>query len=380
MKISRRKFLTIAIGTALVIGLSSYLTYTTLFRPRIPELKVYNYSYYIDPQILKDFEEEYKVKVIYDEFEAAEEAWSKLLIGGGGYDIIVLTDSYVPEAIKRKLILKIDHSKIPNIKNIDEVFYKNPFTPNLEYGIPYAWGTTGIGVNYYYLHKEVPHITVNSWSYLFDENKLKLYPKKVSMLEEFVEVVIATKLYLGIDLNDWSSETIKKIIEVLKRQKPYLAGYWGASQYVPGLVKGEIYIAHAWSGDVLWARDEFANELKKLGKDPNLAKKLQYVIPREGATMWTDFMVIPKEAKNIELAYEFINFILEPRNAARITNYTWYPTALKYNLVKPYLEEEVKKEPAVYPPTELMKKLQFTPYSEKMIDIIGKIRFEVLGA
>ena len=377
MRITRRKFLILVASTALAIGIGSYLTYLSSRLQVKRQLKIYNYSYYIDPSILDEFSREYNVEIIYDEYEAAEEAWSKILVGGGGYDLIILTDSYVPEAIRRRLVLKLDHSKIPNIKNIDETFFDNPFSPGLEYAIPYAWGTTGIGVNYYYLSEVLPNVKVDSWAYLFDEEKLKLYPKKVSMLEEFVEVVMSAKIYLGIDLNDWSDEAIRKIIDLLKRQKPYLAGYWGASLYIPGLVKGEIYLAQAWSGDVLWAREEFAKELEKMGKKPELAKQLQYVVPKEGVTRWTDFMVIPKGAKNIDLAYEFINFILEPRNAAKITNYTWYPTALKLELVKPYLRKEVLEEPAVYPPPELMKKLYFTPYSPQLVRAVEKIKLEV---
>ncbi len=109
------------------------------------------------------------------------------------------------------------------------------------------------------------------------------------MLEEFIEGINAAKPYLGIRLDDWSDETVEKVIELLRRQKPYLAGYVGASIYIKGLQDGSIHAAQAWNGDILTAQEE--------------EESIKYVVPKEGTTTWINFMVIPSKAKEVELAH-----------------------------------------------------------------------------
>ena len=342
-------------------------------------LRVYNYSYYIDPTIIDGFSSEYGIEVVYDEYEAAEEAYAKLQLGGGGYDLVVLTDSYLPEAIRRGLIQRIDHGRLSNFSNLDQAFLDNLDDPGLSYSVPYAWGTTGIGVNYHYLRGAGLDVDVDSWAYLFDEGKLRLYRKKASMLEEAVELAIAAKIYMGLDVNDWSNATMDRVIDLLRRQKPYLAGYFGASRYVPGLVKGEVWVAQAWSGDVLWARDEFASELEKRGEDVSIAEQLVYAIPREGMERWTDYMVIPRDARNVEAAYLFMDYLLRPEVAARNVNYTWYPSPVRRDLIWRMLEEDVRREPAVYPTPEVEKKLFFVRHGPEAVRAAERVRLEVMG-
>jgi spermidine/putrescine-binding protein len=355
MKKTYKLLIVLLIIIAFAIGI--ILSYNILIKKE-RTLKIYNWSYYIDESVIKSFEEKYGVKVIYDTYEESGEAFAKLKIGGGGYDVIYISDSFLKQAIKEGYVQKIDHSKIPNFKNIDEELINNPYDNGLSYSIPYMWGSVGIGVNTKYVKEEI-----KGWKQLFDEEFLKKYNGKISMLEDFIDTINAVKFYLKIPLNDWSKESVEKIKELLKKQREYLAGYWGASQYIPGLVKGEVYIAQAWSGDILIAKDE--------------EEAIKYILPEEGTVRFIDFMVIPKGSENVDLAYKWINFLLEPEIAEKNTRAVHYTNSLKREL----MPNDLLQESALYPSEELMKKLQFEPIlTEEEIKIVEEITIEVKGA
>jgi len=351
--ITRRKFL-IGLAAAAALGVLGYYFYTST-TPRRRVLRVYNYSAYIDPEVVKEFEKRYGVEVIYDEYESADEAFAKLKLGGGGYDVIVLTDQYVTQAIKQGLVRPLDKSLIPNLANVDSFFLENHFDPGLKYSVPYGWGTTGIGYN----AKFVEEGEIEGYEQLFDtEGFLPKHRGKVSMLEEFIEVVNAAKLYLGIPLDDWSEEAANRVIELLRRQRVFLAGYYGASIYIPALVQGTLHAAQAWSGDVMQAQSEEEN--------------VKYVLPKEGAFIWIDFMTIPSGAREVELAHLWINFLLEREIAAKNTNYTYYPSPLRRELVEDLLDPEILENPAVYPPPDA-KLVMTEPITEEALQVLEKI-------
>ena len=358
MKITRRQFI-VSAGVLAATGLLGYYSYEFLAPKPRRTLRVYNYSAYINPDLIKEFESRYNAKVIYDEYESAEEAYAKLQYGGGGYDVVVLTDQFIQQAVKRNLIRPLDKSRIPNLSNIDPLFYNNKFDPGLNYAIPYAWGTTGIGYN----GKFVREGEIDGYEQLFDtEGFLPRHKGKVSMLEEFLEVVNAAKLYLGIPLDDWSEESVNRIIDLLRRQRDFLAGYYGASIYIPQLAKGDLHAAHAWSGDVIQAQSE--------------ESAVGYILPKEGAFIWIDFMTIPAGAREVDLAYEWINFILEKENAAKNVSFTYYPSPVKKSLLVGSVPEDVLDNPAVYPPST--SKLIFTsPVDENVLSIVERISTSV---
>ncbi len=353
MKKSHKLLIILLIIIAFVIGI--VFSFNLLKRERT--IKIYNWSYYIDEDVIKSFEEKYGVKVVYDTYEESGEAFAKLKIGGGGYDVIYISDSFLQQTIKEGYVQKLDHSKIPNFKNIDEDLINNPYDNGLIYSIPYMWGSVGIGVNTKYVKDEI-----KGWSQLFDEDFLRKYNGKISMLEDFVDTINAAKFHLKIPVDDWSSNSIEKIKELLKKQKEYLIGYWGASQYIPSLVKGEVYISQAWSGDILIAKEE--------------EEAIEYILPEEGSVRFIDFMVIPKGSENIDLAYEWINYMLEPNVAEKNTRAVYYTNSLKREL----MPDDLLQESALYPSEELVKKLQFEPIlTENELKIIEEITIEVKG-
>jgi len=358
--ITRRKLL-IAVGGAVVAAALGVIGLSMMQRPR---LAVYNYSYYIDKDLLKEFEQEFGVEVIYREFESGEEAYAALLRGGGGYDLVVVPDTYLKDVIAGGYVKKLDHGKLSNLGNIAPEFFENPNDPGLQYSVPYAFGTTGFAVNYYAMRGVDKRL--DSWSDLFDFELLEKMRDRVAMLEEFIEPIMAAKYALGIDPDDWSDAAVNKVIDLLKRQKEYIRGYLGISQIVPALAAGELWVSQIWSGDAATARDEFVKNAGEANRD-----KFEYVLPRPKTHRWVDFMVIPRDAKNVDAAYAFMDFVLRPENAARITLASYYPTAVKKQLVAKYLPADVLEDPTVYPPEGA--NLIYLNYTKELVDAVKRI-------
>ncbi|MEN3000097.1 MAG: spermidine/putrescine ABC transporter substrate-binding protein [Acidilobaceae archaeon] len=328
---------------------------------------MYNYSLYIDKEVLKMFEQETGIRVIYDEFEAAEEAWAKLSAGGGGYDVIVLAHTFLQLAVERGLLRELDKGMLSNVKNLDPRVSRYPVDSENRYAIPYMWGTTGIAYREDCV-KDPPH----SWREFLSAEYLRKYSGKVTLIVEFSDVVMATMIAKGYDINDrkaWNEAVMREVIEKVRAIKPYLRGFWGASEYVPALVKGEICIAQAWNGDVIVARER--------------DQRIKYVLPSDGTYYWVDFMVIPKGAKNVEEAHAFINFVLRPEIAARNVKAAFYAAGIKRELLLSYSEragdEELKallSDPAVYP-GEDVKLIPSPVLDEEMTKLISRVSIEV---
>jgi len=300
-------------------------------------VKVYNWSEYIAEGLLQTFKDEYGVDVVYDTFESMDEARSKVFVGNSGYDVVVLSDYVIPDGIEGGFLEELDYDNIPNFKHVDDKFKDPPYDPGNKYSLPYMWGTTGLGVN----TKEVAE-KVTGWKNVFDENFLKEYSKKVTMISEARELIGAALKYLGHSLNSVDDNELEEAKQALLAQKPYLAKYADATDYIPGLAGGQFFVSHAYNGDVYVAKDD----------NPDL----EYVIPNEGATLWTDNMTIAKGAPNKAAGEAFVNYILSPEVDALITNFRYYanPNKDANELVLPV----IKEDPAIYPPPEVMAKLE----------------------
>ncbi len=305
--------------------------------PRVEALKVYNWSYYIQERLLDIFAKEtgmQRDKLVYDVFEDPSEPFSKLEEGGSGYDLVVLPDSQAALAISKGYVRKLDKSMLPNLKFVDPDFLNPPFDPDNEYSIVYMWGVTA----YSWRTDFVPE-GVTTLRQIFDPEFgfLEKHKKRVMMLKEAIEVVLSAKAYLGKDPYDWSDRTMEEVKEVLMRQKPYLAGYGGTSDYYDGFASGTIDVAHSYNGDIALLRTE---------EHPELADKVKFAIPEEGGTRWTDNMLIPKDAPHPEAAHLFMNFLLDPAVAAVNSLYVKYMSPVKD--AKPLIEK-VLSDPEIYP-------------------------------
>jgi len=301
------------------------------------ELHIYNWSEYIDPEIYADFEEEFGVKVIEDTFSSNEDLLAKLQAGATGYDLIVPSDYMVAIMIELDLLAELNYDNIPNFGNISDIFRDPPYDPGNKYSVPYQWGTTGIGYDLD-VFEEAP----DSWAYLFDPEMAAPYAGQMSMLNDSRETIGAALKYLGYSINSTDEQELEEAKQLLIQQKAWVSTY-DSDGFEDLLAAGETVIAHGWSGDFFAAAEE--------------AEQVWYVIPSEGGVIWTDNLAIPKSAPSQYTAEAFINYLLRPEVGAKITNYTWYGSPNKAS--EEFIDPEILEEPAIYPPEEVMDKLEF---------------------
>ena len=301
------------------------------------ELHVYNWSEYIDPQIYADFEAEFGVKVIEDTFASNEDLLAKLQAGATGYDVIVPSDYMVTIMVNLDLLSPLNYDNIPNFANIGAKFRDPPYDPGNKYSVPYQWGTSGIGYDTN-VFAEPP----DSWGYFFDPALASQYSGKMSMLNDGRETIGAALKYLGYSLNSTDPAQLEEAKQLLLQQKPWIKAY-DSEAFEDLLAAGETVLAHGYSGDFFMAAVE--------------AEQIGYVIPKEGATIWADNLCIPRTANSQYTAEVFINYLLRPEVNAKISNFTWY--ASPNDAANQFISAEILEDPAIYPPQEVMDKLEF---------------------
>ncbi|MBN1315929.1 MAG: spermidine/putrescine ABC transporter substrate-binding protein [Anaerolineales bacterium] len=301
------------------------------------ELHLYNWSEYIEPQVLEDFEQEYGVKVIEDTFGNNEELLAKLQAGAGGYDVIVPSDYMVEIMIEEELLAEIDHQNLTNLPNLDPKFSSPPYDPELTYCVPYLWGTTGIGYN-----SDVFEDPPDSWSYLFDQDVVADYAGQLTMLNDVRESFGAALKYLGYSLNSTNESELMEARDLLIQQKQWIYAY-DSEQYEDLISSEETVLAHGWSGDFFMINLE--------------DERIWYAIPQEGGTIWADNLCVPKSAPNQYTAEIFINYLLDAEVAAANSNFTWY--ASPNAAATEFIDEDILSEPAIYPPADVLDRLEW---------------------
>ena len=324
------------------------------------EVRVYNWSDYIDESLLEKFEEETGLELTYDVFDSNEVLETKMLAGGSGYDVVVPSGTFLQRQISAGAFQKLDYDKLPNAKHLWDVVRERTaaYDPEHEYAVNYMWGTTGIGVNVdkvtEVLGEDAP---MNSLALIFEpENMEKLAECGVQFLDAPVELIPAALAWLGENPDSHDTDVIAKTEEVLAGVRPYVQKFH-SSEYINALANGDICVAFGWSGDILqagWRAEEADNGV-------NIA----YNAPKEGALMWFDMMAIPVDAPNPEGAHEFLNFILDPENIAAASNYVYYANGNKTS--QQYLIDDVIDNPAIYPDEDTLENLYTTrPYPAKV--------------
>jgi len=297
-------------------------------------LNIYNWSTYIAPEMIPAFEKKYGVKVNYDLFGSNDELLAKIQPGNPGYDIIVPTGYMVEIMIKQDLLEKLDKSKLSNFNNIDKKFLDPPFDPGNQYCVPYQWGTVGLGYNVNKTGKEL-----DSFDVMFNGE----YSGRIAWQDEERITMAAALLYLGYDPNTIKPEEITAAKDLLiKTKKDVKAFAPDTGQDL--LVQGDVDIAYEYSGDIFQVQADHP--------------EMHYVIPKEGAVIWTDNLCIPTGAPHADMAHKFIDFILDAQNGATLSNYTAYGTPNAASL--PMITKDLLDNPGIYPPPEVMKKLSFT--------------------
>ncbi len=316
-------------------------------------LHLYNWNNYMSDATIARFEASCKCKVKQTYYSDNDEMLAKLQAGARGYDVIVPTMNAVQALIKRDALLPLDHGKLPNLRNVMPQFLDTPFDPGNRYSAPYAMSITLIGYN----DKKIKElgVPVDSWATIFDPRILEKIKGKVTVLDSQRELMAAALKYLGYSVNETDAAKLAQAKDVIIKAKPYWAAF-NASSYIKELTVGNIWVAHGYSNDIFQAN-----------QDAQAAKRGFHILaslPREGAVLALDSMVIHKSAPRPDLAHQFINFMLEGENSADLTNMigSGNPNAAAMKFIKP----EIKATKAVFPDAEIAKHL------EMLKDLTGK--------
>jgi spermidine/putrescine transport system substrate-binding protein len=292
-------------------------------------ISVYNWGDYIDKDVLREFEDEYDIKVKYDMFETNEDMYIKLKQGGSSYDVAFPSDYMIERMIREDLLVKLDKENIPNLEKVDDSFLDLDFDPNNDYSVPYMWGTVGIIYNTTMVDEEV-----DSWDILWDEK----YADEIFMLNSQRDTIAVALKKLGYSMNTRDIGELEEAKQALIDQKPLVSAYLG-DDIKGAMISGEAALAVVWSGDAVYMMRE----------NPDL----NYIIPKEGTNKWFDNMVIPKDTKNKEAAEKFINFMTRPDIAARNTDYIGYSTPIPEAIEM--LPDDIKNSEVAYPSDDMIK-------------------------
>ena len=308
-------------------------------------LNFYNWSDYIGEDTIARFEKETGIKVNYDVYDSNETLEAKLLAGNAGYDLVVPTSHFMSLQIKAGIFRKLDKTLLPNLKNMDPklmAMLENKDPGNL-YGVPYLWGTTGIGYNPKLVAEVLgDNAPLNSWDLVFNpENMKKLAECGVTFLDSSDEMFPFALMYNGEDPNARGRKHFKSnspATKTLKAVRPYIKQFT-SSQYTNDLANGDICVAVGFSGDIFQASAR--------AEEAGNGVEVVYSIPKEGSEMWFDMLLIPADAKNTANAHKFINYLMRPEVIAEITDYVWYanPNPAATDLINP----DIANDPAIYP-------------------------------
>lgn len=327
-------------------------------------LNIYNWSDYIADDTVSRFEAETGIKVKYDVYDSNEMLEAKLLAGHSGYDLVVPSASpFLARQAVAGVYQKIDKTKLANYRNLDPQILAAAANadPGNQYGVPYLWGTTGIGYNpakvQAALGKKAP---TDSLKLIFDPgNAKKLGACGVSLLDTPQEIFPAALAYLGRPPLSREPQDMDRAVDALMAIRPAVRKFH-SSQYINDLANGDLCAAFGYSGDMLQARNRAAEAKNGV--------TIAYSIPKEGAMMWVDMMAIPKDAPHAENALKFIDFILRPEVIAAISNTVQYanPNTFATDLV----DEDIRGNPNIYPPPDVRARLFFdqpvTPQYERL--------------
>jgi putrescine transport system substrate-binding protein len=313
-------------------------------------VNVYNWSDYIDPQVLTDFTKETGIKVQYDTFDANETLETKLLAGKSGYDVVVPTAYFLERQIKAGVFQKLDKGKLPHLANAWPEVTKRlaAYDPGNQYAVNYMWGTTGIGYNVKAVEQRLGKgARIDSWDVVFKPEILARFKDcGVHMLDSADDIMPAALHYLKLDPNSVKPADLDKATALLMTIRPSVRKFH-SSEYLNALASGEICLVVGWSGDI--------KQAQKRAAEARNGVEIGYAIPKEGAQMWFDNLAIPKDAAHTAEAYAFIDYLLRPEVAAKNSNMVSYANG---NLAsQTFVDKAVLDDKSVYPDAATMAKL-----------------------
>jgi spermidine/putrescine transport system substrate-binding protein len=319
----------------------------------------YNWADYVAPETYKDFTAETTVKVKKDFYVSNEDLMAKLQAGARGFDLIVPTGYAVKIMADQDLLQEIDYSKLPNVEeNIDPKFQGLPFDPDDKFSVPKDWGTTG-----FVYRTDLVNERPTSWKEFFELTKGP-YSKKVTVLDGSPEVVGSTAVMLGYSYNTEDEGELEQVKKELLALKPHILAIT-STEYKQMCIAGKAVMSLGWNGD---------------GAAVAAAKPAEYVVPEEGGEFWVDSYAIPVGAKNPDAAHAWINFVYDPKINAQETSYTYYGSPLNRDKLQGVLDKQVLSNPDVFPPENVLDKLEANDVSPKGTRIRERIWTEFKAA
>lgn len=316
-----------------------------------PSINVFNWGDYIDTDVIKEFEEEFGIKVNYSTYETNEDMYIRLKQGGSSYDVVIPSDYMIERMIREGMLSKLNKDNIPNLSNVDEAFLNLDYDPDNDYSVPYMWGTVGIIYN-----KTMVDEPVDSWDILWDEK----YDDQIIMLNSQRDSLAVALKRLGYSMNTRYVVELEEARDELIKQRPLVYAYLG-DQVKYTMIGGEAAIAVVWSGDAV----------AMIRENPDL----EFAIPKEGTNLWFDSMVIPNSAKNKEGAEAFINFMARPDIAARNTEYIGYSTPITEAIEM--LPDYIRNSKVAYPDPEDIKNTEIFKDPADIVEVYDRIWTEI---
>jgi putrescine transport system substrate-binding protein len=310
----------------------------------------YNWSDYIDPEVLKDFTRETGIEVTYDTFDGNEVLETKLLAGKSGYDLVVPTGYFLERQIKAGVFQKLDKAKLPNLVHVwpDIANRLATYDPGNQYTVNYMWGTTGIGYNVRKARDILkPGETIDSWKVVFDPDSLARFKDcGIHMLDSADDIFPAALNYLGLNPDSKDPADLQTAADLVAKVRPSVRKFH-SSEYLNALAGGEICLVVGWSGDI--------KQAQKRAAEAKSGVEIGYAIPKEGAQMFFDNLAIPKDARNAAGAHALIDYLQRPEVAARNSNFIAYANG---NLAsQKFINKAILEDRSVYPDAATMQRL-----------------------
>ena len=299
------------------------------------QLNLYNWGNYTPPELIERFEAETGIRVTVTDFDSNDTAITQVRAGGHGFDIVVPSNNYVPIWVAEGLVQPLDHDAMPNIANIEPQWVDVPFDPGREYSIPWAWGTTGVIVN-----TGVYDGDVHDAGLIFDPPEA--LRGRINVIPEMTDVMHLAIRYRGGEMCTDDMELLREVRDMLVEAKEHWMAldYGTVDRYAAGDIAAGIY----WNGASMRARLQ----------NPDL----KYGYPQTGYPVWMDNAMVLADARNPEAAMQFLDFVLEPENAALISNFARYANGVTG--ADAYMDEEMRGAPEIAIPEGLEDAARFS--------------------
>lgn len=314
-------------------------------------LYVFNWGDFMDMDLIREFEKQYGIRVIYDEYDTNESMYARLK-AGGNYDLIFPSDYMIAKLISEDMLEEINFNNIPNYKYIGENFKDMDFDPENKYSVPYVWGTLGILYN-----TEKVNGRVDSWSVLLDGNN----KDEVFMIDSMRDTLAVALNYLSYSINSKNEQQLEEAKQLLIQQRADVNPVYVNDEGKDMIMEGQATFFVTWSGEAMQVISEDA--------------RFHYVVPKEGSNLFVDSMSIPKGARNKENAEKFINFMLETDVAKANIEYIEYSTP--HTAAWEALEEETRNNEILYPSDDVIKKAEIFMDLGSFLDVYSRVWREI---